>query len=181
MRHRVILVIATLAALLLGSAATASASQAGWPTMQRCARGAFTGEWVGNDSGGQPAVWVSGWIQPCSPPVDDRFGVIYYVQDRDGAGPHGYVHLGRLRRYTEGSGQSPLQGTIDASVEALRGQLLGICLAYRVGGLVACTQPGRVDGSGPPPPPLPPLRELAAVEVTLVPDTGPSPNCGSCV
>jgi hypothetical protein len=177
MRRRAILglVAATVAALLLGSATPALASEGRWAARQPCARGALTAEWPADET----LAMAKGWIEPCrSPRPWERFGVIYYVREPDGTGRHGYVYAERLRPF-DGRRRTAFEGEV--SVEPRYGTLLGVCLAYGPGKLVACVQPKHTGQpeSGPRLP-LPPIRELARVDVTVLPESQ-EPNCGSCV
>jgi len=177
MMRRAALAAATAATSLLAFAAPASAdSVVRWLTAQPCAT-ADVAVLSTPDSSDRT---VSGWIDPCQRPARaERFGFIYYVPGADGGGPHGYVYLERLRYYgtTEAT---PFEGLVDPGVASLFGSVLAICLATGPGKPIACIPGMRANGDTPPPP-QPPIKELATLPVVEVPPGPGDPNCATCV
>jgi len=168
------LLIALLVTLLLGVASPAAASAQPWTTRLACATGEFTDQWTAVDDLGRSATWLGGWIEPCgTPDANERFGLIYYVQDLGESAPRAYVFEDRLRAL--GPGRTHFEGAIDASVEQTVGAIIGICVAHAADRPVACyTDPQRGEDE----PDLPPIEDLRHLK------SGPhstEPNCGNCV
>jgi hypothetical protein len=180
MIRRAILAATAAAALLLGSAPASAACDRTWTTRLPCATGEITNQWLAEDHLDRLANWLSGWVEPCGTAgAGERFGFIYYVQDRDAPGPHGYYFQERLRPY--GTGRTAFDGTIDRVVEEVHGTLIGVCLAYGPGKLVHCVQPAHPPEGAPPRPPLPPMGVLAGLPVAVTAPNGTEPNCATCV
>lgn len=176
MMRRAVVGAVGAAALLLASATPATAdSVVRWLTAQPCATAEVT-----VSSTPDAETTVSGWIDPCNRPARaERFGFVYYVSDPDGGGPRGYVYLGRLRYYGTAEATA-FEGTVDREVAYLFGSVLALCLATGPGRLVACV-PGMYPDGDAPPPPMPALRELAALPVIEIPPSPIDPNCATCV
>jgi hypothetical protein len=180
MIRRAILAAAAVAAMLLASTPASAACARAWTTRLPCATGQITSQWLGADDLDRPATWISGWVEPCgTAAARERFGFVYYVQDRDGPGPRGYYFQERLRPY--GTGRTAFEGTVDPVVEELNGALIGACLAYGPGKLVHCVQPEHRTEGGPPRPPLPPIEAMAGLPVAATAPNGTEPNCATCV
>ncbi|MGN9906630.1 hypothetical protein ACTMTJ_03655 [Phytohabitans sp. LJ34] len=176
MMRRAVLGAAGAAALLLASAAPATAdSVVRWLTAQPCATAQLT-----VSSTPDTDTTVSGWIDPCQRPARaERFGFVYYVQDPEGGGPRGYVYLERLRHYGTAEATA-FEGTVDRDVASRFGSVLALCLATGPGRLVTCV-PGMYPDADAPPPPRPTLQELAALPVIEIPPSPADPNCATCV
>lgn len=176
MKRRATLAIALVATLLLGASPAAAAQS--WSTRLTCADGEFTGQWTAEDDMGRLVTWLAGWIEPCeAPDAGERFGLVYFVQRPDETEPRAYVVESRLRPYDEG--RTSFEGAIDPAVEEHTGPLIGVCLAYAPGRLVACDQPPQRPGQDLPP--LPPLPDLSTIKVTPGDPYSTQPNCATCV
>ena len=142
----------------------------------RCATGAFTDVRAELDERGQPALWVSGWIQPCADAgYTNGFTVIRHYGDT-GVRSRGVVPY-----------QSPAAPTtfgfrITGIRFILPSDLTALCVAYDVDGRAACLG---VDAGGPGElPVVAPVstddpRVLGPVSREIVYD--PDPVCGTCL
>jgi hypothetical protein len=142
----------------------------------RCATGAITEFRPELDQFGQPAVWTSGWVQPCADAGSTNgFTVIRFYGDRG-------LRSRDIVPYQSRSGPTAFGFQITGIRLNLQHDLTAFCVAYDVDGRAACLG---VDAGAPGE--LPTVEPISTGDPRVLGPVSrenvyiPDPVCGTCL